>query len=201
MRTVGATRSIQGATQMSDLDKFLSPESMLTPGLAGGMTMGITNALAFQFALPTPQPALIALALSFVFGLCVFSAKSNTGRTAVKALFWVVNSLVIFTVAAGSNAIGMSAQTARAPGIGDAAALVERLLPTAHAQTRPELPWCCIDGVVLHTDAAACQRRNGQVASSKEGAQQVCEAARAAAAKERERRAFFQPWLRPANKS
>jgi hypothetical protein len=29
----------------------------------------------------------------------------------------------------------------------------------------------------------------------------VCEAARAAAAKERERRAFFQPWLRPANKS
>jgi hypothetical protein len=59
-------------------DKFLSPESMLTPGLAGGMTMGITNALAFQFNLIAPQPALIALILSFLFGLCVFlSAKKR----------------------------------------------------------------------------------------------------------------------------
>ena len=42
---------------MSDMEKFLTPESMLTPGLAGGMTMGITNALAFQFGLIAPGPA------------------------------------------------------------------------------------------------------------------------------------------------
>jgi hypothetical protein len=28
---------------MSDMEKFLTPESMLTPGLAGGLTMGIAN--------------------------------------------------------------------------------------------------------------------------------------------------------------
>jgi hypothetical protein len=42
---------------MSDTDKFLTPASMLTPGLAGGITMGITAALAFQFALGAPTPA------------------------------------------------------------------------------------------------------------------------------------------------
>ena len=45
---------------MSDMEEFPTPESMLTPGLAGGMTMGITNALAFQFGLIAPGPALIA---------------------------------------------------------------------------------------------------------------------------------------------
>ena len=31
------------------LDKFLSPEAMLTPGAAGGITMLIANALANNF--------------------------------------------------------------------------------------------------------------------------------------------------------
>jgi hypothetical protein len=61
---------------MTDIEKFVTPESMLTPGLAGGMTMGITNALAFQFALDAPQPALIALVFSFVFELCIFFRAS-----------------------------------------------------------------------------------------------------------------------------
>jgi hypothetical protein len=179
----------------SSFDKFLSPESMLTPGLAGGMTMGITNALAFQFNLIAPQPALIALILSFLFGLCVFlSAKSGIGRGA-KALFWVINSLVIFTVAAGSNSIGSAASLAQAsatPRI--AAGVIESLVPSAHAQT--VAGWCCVDGSVKPLAAAQCNSQKGKVTESKEKAQQVCEADRTAD-KQRER-GFFGPWLRPA---
>jgi hypothetical protein len=178
---------------MSDIDKFLSPESMLTPGLAGGMTMGITNALAFQFGLDAPQPALIALVLSFLFGLCVFvSAKSNI-RRGVKALFWVINSLVIFTVAAGSNSIGTAASMAQANGTPrSVAGVIERLVPTAHAQS---VGWCCIDGEIRALGAAQCAEQKGKAAETKDRAQQVCDAERAERKRER---GFFQPWLRPA---
>jgi hypothetical protein len=178
---------------MTDLDKFLSPESMLTPGLAGGMTMGITNALAFQFGLDAPQPALIALILSFLFGLCVFvSAKSNI-RRGVKALFWVINSLVIFTVAAGSNSIGTAASLAQAGGAPrPVAGVIELLVPSAHAQTTAG--WCCIDGDIKPLGAAQCTEQKGKAAETKDKAQQVCEAERPE--KKRER-GFFQPWLRP----
>jgi hypothetical protein len=175
---------------MSDIDKFLSPESMLTPGLAGGMTMGITNALAFQFGLDAPQPAAIALVLSFLFGLCVFvSAKSNI-RRGVKALFWVINSLVIFTVAAGSNSIGTAASLANAASA--PRSVVELLVPSAHAQT---VGWCCIDGSVKPLGAAQCAEQKGKAAETKDTAQQVCEAEHA---QKRRERGFFQPWLRPA---
>jgi hypothetical protein len=178
---------------MSDIDKFLSPESMLTPGLAGGMTMGITNALAFQFGLDAPQPALIALVLSFLFGLCVFvSAKSNI-RRGVKALFWVINSLVIFTVAAGSNSIGTAASMAQATSAPrSVASVIEQLVPSAHAQTAG---WCCIDGSIKPLGAAQCTEQKGKAAETKEKAQQVCEAE---PEQKRRERGFFGPWLRPA---
>ena len=155
---------------MSDMDKFLTPESMLTPGLAGGMTMGVTNALAFQFGLSAPGPALIALILSFLFGLCVFVSSSKSAR-AVKLLFWVINSLVIFTVAAGSNALGMVATTPPPKQL--ASRVVEMLVTTAHAQ---ETKWCCADGSVSRGTAKECEQRKGKVASSEQQAKQLCEA-------------------------
>jgi hypothetical protein len=181
---------------MSDIDKFVTPESMLTPGLAGGMTMGITNALAFQFALDAPQPALIALVLSFVFGLCVFSAKA--GRRGVKALFWVVNSLVIFTVAAGSNSLGSAAVSAKAAAAPQARAWVESLLPSAHAQAA--VKWCCLEGQVLQATAEVCTRKDGKVTQTKAQALQACQAAPAAAppAKQPQQSQFFRPWVRKA---
>ncbi len=183
---------------MTDIEKFVTPESMLTPGLAGGMTMGITNALAFQFALNAPQPALIALVLSFLFGLCVF-VSGKPGKRAFKLLFWVVNSLVIFTVAAGSNSLGtaaMSAQAQTAPR-STARVVIESLLPSAHAQT--ELKWCCLDGNVKQLDAAQCAQKTGKAAGTQAQAEQECEAARAdPSMQQKAKRSFFQPWLRPA---
>jgi hypothetical protein len=87
-------------TQQANLfDSFLTPEAMLTPGVAGAMTMMITNALAQNFELPR---AYTGLALSFIFGLLVLAASKTLIS---KAVFYVLNSLVIFCVAAGASGI------------------------------------------------------------------------------------------------
>lgn len=85
------------------ISQFLTPEAMLTPGVAGSLTMMITNALALNFAMPR---AWIGLGLSFVFGLLVIAATRSLLQ---KAVFYVLNSLVIFCVAAGANGIGTGA--------------------------------------------------------------------------------------------
>ena len=82
------------------LQDFLTPEAMLTPGVAGSMTMMITNALAVNFSMPR---AWLGLGLSFVFGLLVLV---STKAMLVKGLFYVLNSLVIFCVAVGANGLG-----------------------------------------------------------------------------------------------
>ena len=79
------------------LDEFLNPASMLTPGLAGALTMLITNALSAQFQL---APSWTALLISFLCGTLVF--VSNVGM-AKKLVFYVLNSLIIFSVAAGTS--------------------------------------------------------------------------------------------------
>jgi hypothetical protein len=83
------------------IDKFLTPESMVTPGVAGSMAMMIGNTLHYQFNLPNGWSILV---LSFVFGLLVL-AKS--GSLLTRAALYMINSLVIFCMAAG--AISLSA--------------------------------------------------------------------------------------------
>jgi hypothetical protein len=80
---------------------FLNPKSMLTPGLAGAMTMAITNALCSSFALPRP---LIALALSFL--LAILAVGVAIMPLWQKAVFTVFNSLFIFAMAVGTSTLG-----------------------------------------------------------------------------------------------
>jgi len=91
-----------GGSSEKSLDHFLTPEAMLTPGMAGALTMMITNALSTNF--DTPR-AYTGLALSFIFGLLVLIAEN---RWWIKAIYYVLNSLVIFCVAVGANAVGTS---------------------------------------------------------------------------------------------
>jgi len=84
-----------------NVDKFLTPESMVTPGVAGSMAMMIGNTLHYQFNLSNGWSILV---LSFVFGLLVW-ARSESRLTS--AVLYVINSLVIFCMAAG--AISLSA--------------------------------------------------------------------------------------------
>jgi hypothetical protein len=176
---------------MSDMENFVTPEPMLTPGLAGGMTMGITNALAFQFGLIAPGPALIALTLSFLFGLCVFVSSRKSAR-AVKLLFWVINSLVIFTVAAGSNALGMAVPTAPPKQLASRA--IEMLAAPAHAQ---EMKWCCVNGSVVLVSDHACAQNKGQAAQSRAQAKQICTPLASVKPNDKpaDKPPFFRPWI------
>ena len=89
------------------IQDFLTPEAMLTPGVAGSMTMMITNALATNFNMPR---AWLGLSLSFVFGLLVLV---STKGFLLKALFYFLNSLVIFCVAVGANGLGTNSPAAQ----------------------------------------------------------------------------------------
>jgi hypothetical protein len=85
------------------IDQFLTPEAMLTPGVLGSLTMMITNALTQHFYM---ERAWLGLGLSFLFGLLVLvTARSIL----VRSVFYLMNSLVIFCMAAGANGLGAGA--------------------------------------------------------------------------------------------
>ena len=89
------------------MDDFLNPKSMITPGAAGAITMAATNALCAQFA--TLPGNWVALSLSVLFGaLVVFSYASSLGA---RLGYLIVNSLIIFVMASGSNTIGGSIES------------------------------------------------------------------------------------------
>jgi hypothetical protein len=120
----------------SPIDQFLTPESMLTPGIAGATAMMITNALGNNFDMSLRWTALI---LSFVFGL--LSIMTNRSLP-VKLLFYVLNSLVIFCVASGANTIGQKVQVKTS------------IISTAYAQK-----------AMSEQDAKACTEIYSQIAS------------------------------------
>lgn len=95
----------KSAQRQVPIQDFLNPNSMLTPGMAGGMTMLITNALCQHFPLPNDWTGL---GLSFLFGLLVFVA---TGPFWQRSVYYLLNSLVIFCVAAGASGFGASVAT------------------------------------------------------------------------------------------
>ena len=81
---------------------FLNPKSMLTPGFAGVLVMALANSVssAIEF-----NPIYIALALSFLVGTLIFqSAKLEWSR----GVYYILNSLIIFNMALGGNAVGVS---------------------------------------------------------------------------------------------
>jgi hypothetical protein len=97
-----------GETRKTPLDEFLNPKSMLTPGLAGALTMLITNALSSQFGL---KPNYTGLVVSFTFGLIIIRAASRV-RFFERCVYYGLNSLVIFSVAMGANQGGVTAANA-----------------------------------------------------------------------------------------
>jgi len=93
---------------MAQVDDFLKPESMMTPGVAGAITMTVSNTMWMQFGL---QQRWCALALSFAFGALVFAATRIPLWQ--RAVYYVLNSLIIFSAAAGGNYIGYQALEAK----------------------------------------------------------------------------------------
>src|SRR5437660_8148790 len=86
------------------LEEFLRPKALLTPGIAGGVTMLIANALWVVFSLP---PRWTSLVLSFLLGLLVFVAMTSSVPLWQRAVYYLVNSLIIFAVSIGTNYVGV----------------------------------------------------------------------------------------------
>ena len=87
--------------------EFLNAKSMLTPGICGALTMTITNALGAAFGLVGPGRSWLCLGLSFLVGMLIFAADVKVLWQ--KIAFYVVNSLIIFSTAAGTNLVGQTA--------------------------------------------------------------------------------------------
>lgn len=178
---------------MGDSKEFLNPSSMLTPGLAGGMTMGITNVLSGQFGFAPGGTAYAGLGLSFLFGLLVW-VNEDVSRLK-KAVFYVLNSLVIFVVAVGSNTVGLASAKAEPRGTAIAAA-GGMFISSAVAQ--PTVGWCCAGTNVTNVSSQECSRRSGQFFSTEAAAKQSCERARQAQEAD-EKKKFFRPWIQGSN--
>ena len=80
---------------------FLNPHSMMTPGALGALAMLGTNSFISQFH--SVDPKYVVLLLSFLFGL---AAIVKEGTLPARALFYMLNSIIIFSVAAGANTVG-----------------------------------------------------------------------------------------------
>jgi hypothetical protein len=97
--------------EQARVDEFLQPKAMITPGIAGGVTMLIANALWVAFSLP---PRWTSLVLSFVLGLLVFLTKGGV-PVWQRALYYLLNSLIIFSVSIGTNYVGVGLTHPPAP--------------------------------------------------------------------------------------
>ena len=90
--------------ERAKVDEFLQPKAMLTPGIAGGVTMLIANALWVAFGLP---PRWTSLVLSFVVGLLVFVGRGGGVPGWQRTVYYLLNSLIIFSVSIGTNYVGV----------------------------------------------------------------------------------------------
>ena len=85
---------------MPEAKDFLSPYSMLTPGLAGAITTGIAMPLVVSFDLKFKW---VALVIGFMLALLiVLQFKKGISRLE-RAIYCVLNTLIIFSVSVGAG--------------------------------------------------------------------------------------------------
>jgi len=84
---------------------------MITPGLAGALTMMVTNSVCCNFGLPKPYIALVVAALIVVLAVGV-----GTMPLWQKSIYFLLNTLVVFTMALGANSAGDAALGANSAG-------------------------------------------------------------------------------------
>jgi hypothetical protein len=106
-------------------------------------------------------------------------------------VFYLLNSLVIFVVAMGSNTVGLAANAPRQSTAAVAAAqsdaprrtLGDLFVSSAMAQSRG---WCCAGGKVSSAAPDACVAAKGQFFSTQPAATKFCAPPHTG---------FFRPWV------
>lgn len=86
---------------MADTKEFLNPNSMLTPGIVGGLTVSISMPLSLHFGLSVKW---VALTVSFLFGALIVVYSREAMAYLQRGLYWILNSLIIFSVSIGAAA-------------------------------------------------------------------------------------------------
>jgi hypothetical protein len=179
-------------------EEFLNPKSMLTPGVAGAMAMLIANTIGLQFRLIEPWPAVVALIVSFLVGLLVMATGAMPYWQ--RLIYYVLNSLVIFTVAVGSNTVGQTRGSSQSEH--KEASYTEQLvaplasagIPAAHAQSPSTNGWCCLNRRVNPSSSEECKKWGGQFFSTQEEAQRACQLKEPG--KQQKDGGFFRPWFK-----
>jgi hypothetical protein len=88
----------KGVCVMPELKDFLNPASMLTPGIAGGLTVSISMPIVMAFEL---KYKWVALLISFLFGLLISSSFKRVPKFA-NTIYCILNTLVIFSLSVGA---------------------------------------------------------------------------------------------------
>jgi hypothetical protein len=111
---------------------------MVTPGLAGGITMLITNTVWVQFGL---EPRWTGLAISSLLSFLVLAALAETNKPPVwqQGIYFCLNTLIIFSVAAGGNTIGRRV-TSTVSALQAITSTLGIPISTAHAQESSSSP-------------------------------------------------------------
>jgi hypothetical protein len=127
----------------------------------------------------------VPLALSFFLGL-VATTDTTIARWK-RFVFYVINSLVIFSVATGANTIGQAAtQTTMAIS----------LSARAYAAETSAVGWCCADNRITQATREDCARRLGNFYRTVEEARNTCGSNQRRTGETRPERSFFRPWFR-----
>lgn len=116
------------------LDDFLNPNSMLTPGIAGGLATTIAMPLAFSFGWKIP---LLVLAVSFLLSLLIVSGFDAKIPWTKRSIYCVLNTLIIFSASIGAaRQIDQPPQPPEAPPPPAAmsSGVLDVLIPSAQAQ-------------------------------------------------------------------
>ena len=179
--------------------EFLNPNSMLTPGIAGAVAMAIANTFSAQFGF---SGAVVALLCSFLIGLLVATVK--TVPSWKKYVYYVFNSLVIFTMAVGSNTLGQVAGTDGATPA--TLSYLEELAPgvalgvtQAHADASSE-GWCILNKKVATASQRECKKWDGRFFANRQKAEQAFEAENSKkSTKTPMEQRFFKPWFGKKN--
>lgn len=121
----------QSSSASLNLESFLQPNSMITPGVAGGMVTLIANTAWMQFDLPAKW---VALLVSACFGFLVLKGLSTSLYT--RGIYFVLNTLIIFSMAMGTNtaAVQMSVSSEEEVST-ESEALNFQLFPVSYADT------------------------------------------------------------------
>ncbi|MDA3790040.1 MAG: hypothetical protein PF503_16280 [Desulfobacula sp.] len=94
-------KSVEG----THIEDFLNPKSMPTPAAAGAVVALIAGALFKSFGISIAYCTII---LSFMVGMIVLYSKefkSDKTSRIVKIVLYIINSLIIFAMATGTNSV------------------------------------------------------------------------------------------------